>query len=197
MFLDNRIEKGETLNAFELALIISSLDRIKRARFITKAAARMIVYSALVPKDVLALRWDHVDIEGGMILAGSGASIRVVPLPKQAHDVIRRTRAQSFHEGFVFAHNQHPEKAISEAAVARLLARVGFNLPLDQLHFLIAQTLYHMSPAQCDVSIHLGFETAQEALRWGYRDSLEWRRKMLQKWADYLDTLILASSIEV
>jgi integrase len=123
----------------------------------------------------------------------------VIPLPRQAVDILRQMEALTGPAGYVFPSLRGKGRPMSENTLSAALNRMGFQ-GIQSAHGFRAT-------ARTVLVEKLGFpiEWVEMQLSHAVRDPngraynrttyLEQRRQMLQRWADYLDELRLGKNI--
>jgi integrase len=164
----------------------------------TTAALRLSALLFPRPGELRTARWEEFDlIEGTWDFNPSkGGRPLLTPLPGQALEILRELRPITGPEGFVFP-AQGADKPISNATLGNALRRVirRHSLDFDAVPHgfrATARTLLVEALNEAEEVIELQLtHTVRDRLGRAYNRTtlLEQRRAMLQRWADYLDTL--------
>ena len=118
----------------------------------------------------------------------------VVPLSRQASEVLYEMRAVSGNEGkYIFPSNRTPLRPMSDSTILAALRAMGYTNDQMTPHGFrsMASTLLNENGFNRDwierQLAHIEGNSVRAA--YNYADYLPERRKMMQWWADYLDTL--------
>jgi len=167
--------------------------------FVVRQAFRLSVLVALRPGEVRKLEWSEVCIEQREIRIPAEKmkmrSPHVVPLARQAIEILEETRELTGHGQYVFPSARHPrgDRPMSDAALTAALHRLGYQ---DQ------QSAHGFRSVFCSLLNETGRfnpDAIERQLAHQERDSvraaylhtqyLPERRRMMQFWADYVDEL--------
>lgn len=156
------------------------------------------------PGNVRAMRWEQVDFEACTWVIPSAEMKRridekehgpdhVVPLPRQAMDILRRLKATADGE-FVFpVRSGAAADCITQGAISKLLGRIGFGGKMTAHGFrAMARTLLdevHAVDSRV-LEAHLAHSNGEQLGKSYARATyLDRRAQAVQTWADYLDDL--------
>lgn len=156
-------------------------------------------FSSLVfarPGEIRNALWKNIDFENRQwnYLVSKTNTPHIVPLCKQAVDILSKIHPLTCHSNYVFPSIRTPLRPMSENTINASLRRIGFSKEEMTAHGFRA-----MARTILD-EVH-GFrpEIIEQQLSHTIRDPngraynrtshLEERRKMMQVWADYLDDL--------
>ena len=170
-----------------------------RGSFVVRQAFRLSVLVALRPGEVRKLEWSEICLEQREIRIPAEKmkmrSPHVVPLAKQAIEILRETHELTGRGQYVFPSARHPrgDRPMSEAALSAALNRLGFQ---DQ------QSAHGFRSVFCSLLNETGRfnpDAIERQLAHQERDSvraaylhtqfLPERRRMMAFWADYVDEL--------
>lgn len=181
-----------------------------RGTFIVKCALRLSPLLFVRPGELRQALWKDFDLEKAEwnFLASKrkkteGPKTHLVPLSAQAVLILRELQALTGDGEFVFPGARSNGRAMSEAAVNAALRRMGYDTKTEITGHgfrAMARTILH---EQLDVDSavieHQLAHKVPDALGEAYNRTkfIEQRRVMMQKWADYLDTLKAADGGKV
>lgn len=173
--------------------------------YVVRAALKLAPLVLLRPGELRYATWDEFDLDGGVWTVPSGRMKRsvyakangkphIVPLSLQAVDTLRELRPITGPDGFVFRGERHHDRAMSENTVNAALRALGFSKDEVTGHGFraTARTLLEeklgFAPAVIDAQLA---HSVKDALGTAYNrtEHMEERARMMQAWADYLDTL--------
>ncbi len=165
----------------------------------TPAVAAAIKLAPLVfvrPGELRRARWTDIDLEvmEWRFIATKTGTPHIVPLASQAVDILKELQPITGRSEYVFPSARGPKRPMSENAVTVALRSLGFDGSTMTGHGFRAM-------ARTILDEVLGFrpDFIEHQLAHAVRDPngraynrtahLTERRKMMQAWADYLDTL--------
>ncbi len=150
------------------------------------------------PGELRGLEWQHIDLDAAewRYLVTKTDTQHIVPLSRQAVEVLRNLYPLTGDGRFAFpsARTHNGSRCISDMALLAALRRMGFDKSEMTVHGFraIARTLL-------DEVLGFRLDFIEHQLAHAVRDPngraynrtahLEERRKMMQSWADYLDSL--------
>jgi integrase len=147
------------------------------------------------PGELRQAEWDDFDLEAARweFTASKTAQPLVVPLPRQAISILREMESLSGGGRYVFHSVRGRGRAMSENTINFALKQMGFSGQMVGHSFrAIARTLLvERLDYPADIVEQQLAHNVIDALGRAYNrvTFLDQRREMLQKWADYLDTL--------
>lgn len=115
----------------------------------------------------------------------------IVPLSRQALAILEQLRPLTGHQGHVFF-NHSTRKPYSENAFLTALWRMGYKGRMTGHGFRgLASTILHEQGYMHDAIERQLAHTPRDQVSAAYNHAqhLDYRRRMMQEWADYLDTL--------
>ena len=172
----------------------------------TANALKLAPYVFLRPGELAGLRWDEVNLTDDLKLGNAvlkyGAVVikadrmkmgreHIVPLSKQAHDLIKSMLIFSDGTQYVFPSPRTKARPISEQSLNAGLHRIGFKGKQTAHGFRhTASTLLNEQGFNRDhIEKQLAHEGGKNIVRETYNKAeyLQSRVDLMQKWADYLD----------
>ncbi len=181
----------------DVAELLLAIDGF-RGSFTVLCALRLAPMLFARPGELRTARWADIDLENGVwsYLVGKRHNMpHIVPLPKQAVEILRELHLFSGTGEYVFQGGHSPKRPMSEAAVNAALKRMGYDTANEITGHgfrATARTLLHerlgLDP---NVIEHQLTHSVPDALGTAYNRTkfILQRREMMQKWADYLDEL--------
>lgn len=176
-----------------LGAFLRALEALQGAAAI-QTALRLQVALLARPGELRAMRWADVDLERAewRYRVGKTGTDHLVPLPRQAVDLLRQLAPKTGGGVFVFpGRSVEAGRPMSEATMGAAIARMGYDSGEVTPHGFRAT-------ARSFLSERLGFRpevielqlahTVPDALGRAYNRALhlDERRRMMQAWADYL-----------
>ena len=151
------------------------------------------------PGELRTAKWADIDLDTGewRYVVSKTNTNHLVPLPKQAVEILRDLYAISGDGEYVFQNGHSPLRPMSEAAVNAALKRMGYDTQSEITGHgfrATARTLLH-ERLNIDPYIieHQLAHSVPDTLGTAYNRTkfIEQRKEMMQSWADYLDKLKL------
>ena len=173
-----------------------------------------LVLSALTfqrPGNVRMMEWTELDLDSGMWAIPSAKMKRtkekketgvphLVPLCSQAVDALRKIQPLTGHGRYVFPGERTRDRPMSENTVTAALRSLGYSREQMTAHGFraMARTLLdevleepiHVIEAQLAHEVRDALGTA-----YNRTSHIEQRRKMMQRWADYLDAIAAGGNV--
>ena len=178
---------------------------------VVRAALKLAPMVLLRPGELRFAQWDEFDLDGAVwkvpaarmkrsVQAKATGKPHIVPLAKQAVEVLRDLHPVSGPGGFVFRGERHHDRAMSENTVNAALRAMGF--PQDEVtghgFRATARTLLDevlgVAPAVIEAQLA---HSVKDSLGSAYNrtEFMEQRKLMMQAWADYLDGLRVGAKV--
>ncbi len=170
-----------------------------KGELITKCALRLAPLVFVRPGELRGAEWSEIDLEAATWnIAAERMKMRVphlVPLSKQAVAILRELHPLTGAGRFVFPGARGKDRPMSDNAILAALRRMGFSKDEISGHGFRA-----MARTILDEVLNVRPDYIEHQLAHAVRDPngraynrtahLDERRKMMQKWADYLDEVV-------
>jgi integrase len=160
----------------------------------TAHGLRLLMLTAVRPGELRGARWAEIDTEAAIWrIPAERMKMRtehVVPLSRQALDVLEAVKPLAGSNGLVFPSPYYPSKSLSENTFNSALARMGYKGIATAHGFrALFSTVANESGWNPDAVERQLAHMERNKIRAAYHRStyLEDRKKMMQWWADYLD----------
>ncbi len=162
----------------------------------TTHAMRLLMLTATRPGELRGARWAEIDMEAAeWVIPAARMKMRAehrVPLSRQALDVLATMQGFSGHRELVFPSPFYPSKPLSENTFNSALARMGFkNIATAHGFRALFSTIANESGQWSADAIERQLaHKEQNQTRAAYHRASYWpeRQRLMQWWADYLDT---------
>jgi len=172
---------------------------------VTRAALKLAPLVFVRPGELRKAEWAEFDLDAsewripparmkGTKQQKESGVAHVVPLPRQAVEMLRELHPLTGHGRYLFPSLRTGERPMSDAAVLAALRRMGF--PKDEMSGhgfrAMARTMLAEQLGTDEAVIEAQLAHAvKDTLGRAYNrtEFVKQRREMLQQWADYLDTL--------
>ncbi|PJK11619.1 integrase [Lysobacteraceae bacterium NML95-0200] len=158
------------------------------------------------PGELRAAEWAHIDLEGehpAYTVPAAKRKLRkaqkeaqdtpphIVPLSRQAVAILQTLHPLTGRGRYLFPGARDPGRCLSDAALNAALANLGFKGEMVAHGFRhMASTLLHEMGFSSDaIEAQLSHKTPGVRGVYNKAQYLPERRKMMQAWADYLDSL--------
>lgn len=185
------------LQVEELPGFLRALDAYDGSTLVA-ACAKLSLWTANRPGVTRSLRWDELNLDAGLWTIQKGREgmkrgyFHVTPLPVQAVALLREVQRITGQFDYVFVGRNDPMKPLSDGAVNVMLKRIGYRHKQTAHGFrhLISTALNDKGYAEDWIERQLAHGDPDK-IRGTYNKAqyLEPRRKMMQDWADFLDTM--------
>lgn len=168
-----------------------------QGHFITKCALRLAPLVFVRPGELRHAEWNEFNLATGeWRIPAEKMKMRVthiVPLSTQAIAIIRELRALTGDGKYLFPSVRSSKRAMSENTVLAALRRLGYTSDEMTGHGFrsMASTLLNeqgWNPDAIERQLAHGERNTVRAA-YNYAEYLPERKKMMQQWADYLDSL--------
>lgn len=190
----NRYEKKHRarIPLNEFPSLIEALDRFPDLK--TRYALQLMLLFWVRTVELLGAQWNEFDFNENLWrIPASRMKMKrehLVPLSTQAVELLKNLKAEGFdHDGLFFKDSQVNEglllDALYEMGYKSRMTTHGFrSLASTKLH----EKMWEHRAIETQLS-HI--ETNASALAYNASDYLDYRREMMQAWADYVDTFRL------
>lgn len=185
----------------EYAELLRAIDNY-RGEAATKAAMQLLALTFQRTKEVRFAEWSQFDLDAALWRIPAEVmkmrEAHIVPLSKQAAEVLKRLQALTGGGRLVFPSSTSRERPISENTVTYALARMGYKGRMTGHGFRsTASTLLNEQGYRHDVIERQLAHAEKNAVRAAYNraEYLPERKKMMQEWADYLDKLKVGAEV--
>lgn len=167
-----------------------------RGTFVVKCALQLAPLLFVRPGELRKARWEDFDLDKGdwRYLVSKTKTDHLVPLAKQAISILRELHPLTGHLDYVFP-GRDPQKPMSEATVNAALRRLGYDTKREITGHgfrAMARTILHEElHFKPEVIEHQLAHKVPDALGAAYNRTrfIKERREMMQKWADYLQSI--------
>lgn len=162
----------------------------------SRAALRLAPLTFVRPGELRMARWPEIDLEAAIWRIPSTRMKmkreHIVPLSRQAVAILRELHPVTSHRPYVFE-SVRPGRPLSENTMNTALRTMGYSGDMMTPHGFraSASTLLHeLGWAPEVIELQLAHaQRSQVAAAYNRSARLEERRRMMQTWADYLDSL--------
>lgn len=192
-----RFQRGHypSLEASELPGFLASLENTT-GNIMVNLALRLLMLTGLRPGELRQGEWREVDFDNALweIPAERMKARRphVIPLSKQAIDLLRSVYAISGSYGLMFPGRNDVARPMSDMAINQLIKRCGYGEKLTGHGFrhMMSTILHEKGFNSAWIELQLA-HVDRNTIRGTYNRAqyLEGRREMMQWYADYIDTI--------
>ena len=164
----------------------------------TKMGLRMVMLTLTRTKEIRHSTWDEFDLESDKPVWRIPADRmkmnrdHMVPLSRQAVEVMKKVKRFSRGDQFVFEQKNNPQKPMSENTMLYAMYRMGYHGRATVHGFrATASTILNEKGFRSDVIELLLAHVEKNQIRAAYNraEYLDERREILQWWADHLDEI--------
>jgi integrase len=187
------------LSLSELPSLLAELKQYGGSEM-TKSAIWLALWTANRPGVTRTARWSEIDFDKELWVIGKdregmkGGYAHVTPLPSQAIDMLRRLHRMTGHYPYVFTSRGDPNQPMSDAAVNKALATMGFKGRQTGHGFRhLVSTALNEAGYEPDWIERQLAHGDPDKIRGTYNKALyvDQRRTMMQAWADRLSQMSL------
>lgn len=183
-------------DAKDVAELLRAIEGFKGS-FTVQCALRIAPLLFVRPSELRTAKWADIDLDAGewRYIVSKTKTDHLVPLSRQAVEILRELHPLSGHGQYVFMGGHSPLKPMSESAINAALKRMGYDTKTQITGHgfrAMARTILH-ERLNIDPHIieHQLAHKVPDALGAAYNRTkfIDQRRAMMQQWADYLDEL--------
>lgn len=165
--------------------------------FVVRCALKLAPLVFVRPGELRNAEWEELDLEGKEWRISAekmkGGSVHIVPLSGQAVEVLTELKQVTGPVGYVFPSIRTPARPMSENTINVALRRLGYDKTEMTGHGFrsMASTLLNEHGWNKDAIERQLAHTPKDKVRasYNYAEHLPERKRMMQAWADYLDSL--------
>ena len=180
----------------DVAELLRALDAFN-GTLTVQCAIKLAPLVFVRPSELRMAKWSDIDLDAGtwQYLVSKTKTDHIVPLSRQAIEILNEIHPVSGHGVYVFQGGHSPLKPMSESAVNAALKRMGYDTKTQITGHgfrAMARTILHerlnIDPAIIE---HQLAHKVPDTLGSAYNRTkfIEQRTSMMQSWADYLDEL--------
>ncbi|WBS00082.1 integrase arm-type DNA-binding domain-containing protein [Pseudoduganella sp. SL102] len=166
-----------------------------RGSIVTECALRLAPLVFVRPGELRKAEWSHIDLDIGewRFISSKTKTPHIVPLAKQAVEILRDLHPVTGREPYVFA-GPRTKRPISDNTLLQALRSLGIEKDKMTIHGFRAMARTIMDEEldfRPDLIEHQLAHKVHGPLGRAYNRTshLAKRKEMMQRWADYLDTL--------
>lgn len=181
----------------ELGPLLRAIDGYQGG-FVAKCALRLAPLLFVRPGELRHAEWSEIDLEAGeWNIPAAKMKMRqphLVPLSSQAIEILRDIKPLTDHSKYVFPSTRTNTRCMSDNTINAAFRRMGFDGETVTGHGFRATArtiLDEVLQVRVDYIEHQLAHTVRDPLGRAYNRTahIEERRKMMQRWGDYLDGL--------
>ena len=181
----------------ELGPLLRAIDGYQGG-FVAKCALRLVPLLFVRPGELRHAEWSEIDLEAGeWNIPAAKMKMRqphLVPLSSQAIGILRDIKPLTGHSKYVFPSTRTNTRCMSDNTINAAFRRMGFDGETVTGHGFRATArtiLDEVLQVRIDYIEHQLAHTVRDPLGRAYNRTahIEERRKMMQRWGDYLDGL--------
>ena len=180
----------------EVAELLRAIEGFK-GTITVQCALRLAPLVFVRPSELRMAKWADMDLDNGewRYLVSKTKTDHLVPLPRQAVEILREVYPLSGHGEYVFQGGHSPLRPMSESAINAALKRMGYDTKTQitghGFRAMVRTILHERLNIDPHIIEHQLAHKVPDALGAAYNRTkfIEQRRNMMQVWADYLDSL--------
>lgn len=181
----------------ELAQLIKDIDTSESGNYCVIEALKLIPRIFLRPTEIRNLKWEYIDFTDSLIRIPAEEMKRnrehLVPMSKQVANHLKSIKSVTGYSKLVFPNQRDSSKPMSKNVLTNRLRDLGYPADVMSAHGFrsTASTILHEKGWEHEViEAQLAHLTGSATSR-AYNRSLYLtkRKKLMQEWSDYLDSL--------
>lgn len=189
--------RAAIVKSSELGKLIKDIDTTQSGNYCTVEALKLIPRVFLRPTEIRHLKWEYIDFDDGLIRIPAEEMKcnreHLVPMSRQVSEQLAEVKLVTGYSELVFPNQRDSSKAMSKNILTNRLRDLGYPADVMSAHGFrsTASTILHEKGWNSEViEVQLAHLTGTATSR-SYNRSLylSERTKLMQEWADYLDTL--------
>jgi integrase len=178
----------------ELPQLLRHIEGYKGAAT-TRLAMKLMAMTFVRTTELIGARWSEFDLEAARWdIPAERMKMKtphIVPLSAQAVNLLKTLQLITGHSALLFPGERDHEKSMSNNTILKALERMGYKGRMTGHGFRgVASTLLHeMGFDHAHIELQLAHQERDEvSAAYNHATYLKQRTKMMQDWADYLDT---------
>jgi integrase len=168
-----------------------------RLHLSTRLATELLMLTLVRTSELIGAKWNELDLEAGQWnIPGERMKMRrphIVPLSRQAVELFKRQKKEAGRSEYVFPNQSSPKKTMSNATILGGIKRMGYQYKMTGHGFralgmtAIKEKLRYPHEVIDLQLAHLPGDKLGRA--YNRVEFIDERRKMMQAWADFVDSL--------
>ena len=190
---------GAVVKSDEVGALLRTIDEYKGSE-IVRHALKLAPFFFVRPGELRHAEWEEINIEQSeWVIPAKKMKMKrehVVPLARQALEIIDSLRQITGTGKYLFPSSTSKNRPISDMTLLTAIRRMGYDKDEMTAHgfrALASTNLEHLGYDVRIIELQLAHADPNEIRAAYKRDTsrlqIEQRRKMMQNWADYLDSL--------
>jgi integrase len=182
----------------ELPQLLRHIEGYKGAAT-TRLAMKLMALTFVRTTELIGARWSEFDLEAARWdIPADRMKMKtphIVPLSAQTVNLVKTLQLITGHSALLFPGERDHEKSMSNNTILKALERMGYKGRMTGHGFRgVASTLLHeMGFDHAHIELQLAHQERDEvSAAYNHATYLSQRAKMMQDWADYLDTCTTA-----
>ncbi|ATU44164.1 integrase [Acinetobacter junii] len=189
-----KVKHMARLDISEFPPFLERMDRY-HGNPIIKTAIQLMTLTFVRTAELRMMEWDEIDFETKLWRIPADkmkmAQPHIVPLSKQAIELLERLRPLTGNKQYVF-YNHSTAKPMSSNALLCVIRTMGYNGKMTGHGFrgLASTTLHEQGYMHDAIEIQLAHRVGNAVSQaYNHAQHLEYRTKMMQGWSDFIDSL--------
>lgn len=162
---------------------------------LTRYATMLLIYTVPRTVELITLKWSNVNFDEKIAIVDADVvkkdRTHLIPLSRQALDILKFLHPITGHGEYVFPNRNHPDKPMSNGAILHVIRRIGFANRATGHGFRhqFSSVLNENGFNKDWIEKQLNHEEGSVRGIYNHAQYLEGRREMMQWYADYIDGL--------
>ncbi|RUP35982.1 MAG: DUF4102 domain-containing protein [Acinetobacter sp.] len=189
-----KVKHMARLDISEFPPFLERMDRY-HGNLVTKTAIQLMTLTFVRTAELRMMEWDEINFETKLWRIPAEkmkmAQPHIVPLSKQAIELIERLRPLTGNKQYVF-YNHSIAKPLSSNALLCAIRTMGYNGKMTGHGFrgLASTTLHEQGYMHDAIEIQLAHRVGNAVSQaYNHAQHLDYRINMMQAWSDFIDSL--------
>lgn len=189
-----KVKHMARLDISEFPPFLERMDRYNGS-LLVKTALQLITLTFVRTAELINMEWNEIDFDNHLwripAYKMKMALPHIVPLSRQAIELIESLRPITGNKQFVF-YNHSKAKPLSNNALLSAIRTMGYMGKMTGHGFrgLASTTLHEQGYMHDAIEIQLAHTVGNSVSQaYNHAQHLEYRTKMMQEWADFIDSL--------
>lgn len=189
-----KVKNMARLDISEFPAFLHRMDRY-HGNILVKTALQLMTLTFVRTAELINMEWDEInfDTQEWRIPPHKMkmALVHIVPLSKQAIELIESLKPLTGNKQFVF-YNHSTAKPLSNNALLSAIRTMGYTGKMTGHGFrgLASTTLHEQGYMHDAIEVQLAHKTGNAVSQaYNHAQHLQYRTKMMQEWSDFIDSL--------
>lgn len=203
-FKTKKVKHHAAIDAKDLPALMQAIERNDARMYKpTRLAVELMMLTFVRTSELIHMRWEEIDWEESIwVIPAERMKMRkahIVPLSRQAKAILEELKTYNGSREWVFASHFKPRQPMSNSTILSALYRMGYKGQMTGHGFRA------LAITMLQEKLNYPFEVADAQLAHAKKHALgeaydraqflDKRKKMMQHWADYLDSVAKSQKV--